>query len=131
MSGVRIYHPDLDTEITVPSSAVPFHQEAGWQPVEGQQDMGEVWPAEIRRFGGQTPIRMRHPDMESEITVAESAVPFHRERGWQTIDEEAPTVEDVADVADVADAMQPLDIKRTPRTGHRGHTQQDQTEDDR
>jgi hypothetical protein len=32
--GVRITHPDLDAEIVVPESAVPFHRAAGWQLVE-------------------------------------------------------------------------------------------------
>jgi hypothetical protein len=33
VSGVRLYHPDLDDEISVPESAVPFHRSAGWQLV--------------------------------------------------------------------------------------------------
>jgi hypothetical protein len=82
-------HPDLEgQEIAVAPSAVPFHAESGWQVAPGQGDMGEEWPAEVQRFEGQPPIRLRHPDLEQEITVAESAVPFHREKGWLPVEEE-------------------------------------------
>jgi hypothetical protein len=34
MSQVRIYHPELDTHVTVPESAVPIHRESGWIPAD-------------------------------------------------------------------------------------------------
>jgi hypothetical protein len=85
--AVRMRHPESGGEYDAQPSQVPHLQETGWQVIEGQEEQGEVWPAEVQRFEGQPPIRMRHPDLESEITVAESAVPFHRERGWQVIEE--------------------------------------------
>jgi hypothetical protein len=82
-------HPDLEgQEIAVAPSAVPVHAESGWQVVPGQDETGDEWPAEVQRFEGQPPIRLRHPDLEQEITVAESAVPFHREKGWLPVDDE-------------------------------------------
>jgi hypothetical protein len=82
-------HPDLDGEITVDPGAVPHHERARWQVVPGQEEQGEQWPEDLRQFGGQQQVRMRHPDLDGEITIAESAVPFHREKGWQVIDPEA------------------------------------------
>lgn len=91
---VRIHHPDLDIEVTVSSSAVPFHRLAGWEPVEGQQDMGEEWPAEALPFEGRPIVRLRHPDLDQEVRVVAASVPFHRAQGWLVVDEEpapAPT----------------------------------------
>lgn len=87
--AVRMRHPDLDGEIVVASSAVPIHRGSGWEPVEGQDDMGEVWPAELQRFEGQPPVRMRHPNVQDEITVASSAVPYHRSVGWLEVTADA------------------------------------------
>lgn len=86
--GVRMRHPDLDTEIVVAAEAAAIHRGSGWVPVEGQQDMGEELPAELQRFEGQPPVRMRHPTLDGEITVAESAVPIHRSNGWLVVDEQ-------------------------------------------
>lgn len=33
---VRIYHPELDTTIEVPESAVPIHKNSGWQLAGGE-----------------------------------------------------------------------------------------------
>ncbi|HEY5987610.1 MAG TPA: hypothetical protein VIV12_14735 [Streptosporangiaceae bacterium] len=86
--SVRMTHPDLEgAEIAVAPSAVPVHAESGWVEVPGQAEQGEVWPAELQRFEGQPPVRLRHPETGAEITVAESAVPFHRERGWLPVPE--------------------------------------------
>jgi hypothetical protein len=88
--SVRLRHPELEgQEIDVAESAVPFHRAAGWQVIEGQDEQGEEWPAELQPFEGQPPIRMRHPDVADEITVAESAVPIHRSSGWQVVEDEA------------------------------------------
>jgi SAP domain len=90
--AVRMRHPDLEgTEISVPSESVPHHANAGWYAVEGQADMGETFPLEAQRFEGQPQVRMRHPRLgEGQvITVAESAVPWHRAEGWLVIGEEA------------------------------------------
>jgi hypothetical protein len=86
---VRMIHPDLDAEIEVHPGAVPHHQRAGWQVASGQDEQGEVWPGELQLFGGQRQVRLRHPDLEGDpITVAESAVPFHREKGWVEVEQE-------------------------------------------
>jgi hypothetical protein len=88
--SVRLRHPELEgQEIDVAESAVPFHRAAGWQVIEGQDEQGEEWPAELQPFEGQQPIRMRHPDVADEITVAESAVPIHRSSGWQVVEDES------------------------------------------
>lgn len=34
MSEVRIYHPVLDTHVTVPESAVNIHRVSGWIPAD-------------------------------------------------------------------------------------------------
>lgn len=88
---IKMTHPESGGTYDAQPSQVPHLQEAGWQVVEGQQEQGEVWPAEVQRFEGQPPIRMRHPDLGENqvITVAESAVPHHAERGWLVVDEEA------------------------------------------
>lgn len=61
---------------------------SGWQVAPGQQEQGEEWPTEARLFEGQPVVHMRKSDVANEITVAESAVPFHQERGWQRIEAE-------------------------------------------
>jgi hypothetical protein len=68
---------------------VPHLEDVGWEQVPGQDVKGETWPAELRRFEGQDQVRMRHPEVEGEIVVAESAKPFHREKGWQVVTDEA------------------------------------------
>lgn len=37
----------------------------------------------------QRAVRMTHPDLDAEITVAESAVPTHLASGWAPVDESA------------------------------------------
>jgi hypothetical protein len=32
-------------------------------------------------------VRISHPEVENEITVAESAVPFHAASGWSVIED--------------------------------------------
>jgi hypothetical protein len=87
--GVRMRHPDLEQEIEVASSAVPIHEQSGWQPVEGQEVTWSPLPPESLPFGGQAIIRMRHPTLPGqEIRVAESAVPHHRSKGWYVLPEE-------------------------------------------
>ena len=82
-------HPDLPgQDFDAPSSAVPFHQAAGWQVIPGQDEQGDEWPDELLPFEGQPPIRMRHPNLDQEITVAESAVPIHRSSGWQVVEDD-------------------------------------------
>ena len=34
MIEVRIYHPALDTHVTVPESAVSIHRASGWVPAD-------------------------------------------------------------------------------------------------
>lgn len=34
MSEVRIYHPELDTHVSVPESAVDIHRASGWIPAD-------------------------------------------------------------------------------------------------
>jgi hypothetical protein len=99
--GVRMRHPDLDAEIVVPASAVPIHAGSGWQAVEGQEDMGETLPPEAQPFEGQPPVRMRHPDLDTEITVAESAVPQHRSNGWLIVEDDTEAEAVVEAGADV------------------------------
>ena len=84
-------HPISGGEYDADPLQVPHLEEAGWQVADGEDDSAvERWPADLRRFDGQAKVRMRHPQIDADpITVAESAVPFHREKGWQVIDEEA------------------------------------------
>lgn len=86
-------HLELDEEYQAQPEQVPHLRAAGWVEVEGQTERGEVWPAEAQLFGGQEQVRMRHPDLEGEILVARSAVPYHRERGWLVASEPEPEPE--------------------------------------
>jgi hypothetical protein len=115
--AVRMTHPDLPgTEISVAASAVPFHREARWEEVPGQDEHGEVWPLEAQRFGGQTVVRLRHPDLEQEIEVAESAVPFHRERGWQLADQVEAEALEGRKVAELRELAKERGISPIPST---------------
>jgi hypothetical protein len=87
--GILMTHPESGGTYDAQPSQVPHLQESGWQVVEGQAEQGEVWPAEVQRFGGQPPVRMRHPQVADEITVAESARPHHAAQGWLVIEDKA------------------------------------------
>ncbi len=88
---IRMTHPELEGQVyDAQPSQVPHLREAGWVPIEGQEQ-GEVWPAEAQRFEGQERVKIRHPETGGETVVAASAVPYHRERGWQIVEE--PEVE--------------------------------------
>ncbi len=91
MGDVQIYHPISGGRAVVASSAVPILAGSGWRPVEGQDDMGEVLPPEVAPFEGQPVVHMRHPDLDTVITVAESAAPIHASQGWVRIEAEAET----------------------------------------
>jgi SAP domain-containing protein len=99
--SVRMTHPASGGEYDAQPGQVPHLQSSGWRVEPGQDDQGEEWPEDLQRFGGQTQVRMRHPDIEGEITVAESAVPYHREKGWQVIDDQAVT--EAAQTGDLED----------------------------
>jgi hypothetical protein len=101
MGKVRMRHPDLDTEILVESSAVPIHANSRWEPVPGQEDMGEEIPPDLQRFDGQEQVRMRHPNLSETIIVARSAVPVHRSVEWYEVDEEAKAELEDKTVADL------------------------------
>ena len=126
MSGVRLRHPDLPgQEITVASSAVPIHQRSGWEPAPGQPVTWEPLPPEVLPFGGQLLVRMRHPTLPGqEITIAASAVPHHRSKGWQVVEEglEAETANQPA-----ALSAGPTQEARPAR--HRGGARPDQKEE--
>jgi hypothetical protein len=134
--GVRMRHPDLEQEINATSGQVPHFQVSGWQVIEGQDEQGEQWPAELLPFEGQEKVRLTHPDLEGEITVAESAVPYHRERGWQVVEGEEPAAGpegadglDGKTVPELRDLAKDEDIKPVPTTkpelldALRGHQQ--------
>lgn len=44
----------------------------------------------------QRAIRMSHPDLEQDITVAESAVPTHLASGWTPVDDTTDLAPDTA-----------------------------------
>jgi hypothetical protein len=110
--GVRMRHPDLEAEITAPPSAVPFHAAAGWVEVEGQDETGDVWPAELQPFEGQEQVRLRHPDLDGEVTVARSAVAVHAANGWYEA-EPAEVAPDQAEAgsADDLDSLTVADLQ--------------------
>jgi hypothetical protein len=90
MSRVLMTHPDSGGEYWATPDQVPHHQESDWQIAPGQNVDVEEWPAELRKFGGQDTVKMRHPEIEGEpVTAALSQVPFYREKGWQIVDEHA------------------------------------------
>ncbi len=99
--AVRMRHPESGGEYDAQPGQVPHLQESGWQVMESQIEQGEVWPAEVQRFEGQQRFRLRHPNLDTEITVAESAVPYHRERGWLLVEEETAQEADRLDMLTV------------------------------
>jgi hypothetical protein len=108
-------HPETGGTYAAQPSQVPHLQASGWQVVEGQAEQGEVWPLEVQRFEGQPPIRLRHPDLDEEITVAESAVPFHREKGWLIVDDEPAERAEAAPSETAPEAADDLDGKTVPQ----------------
>jgi hypothetical protein len=84
--AVRMTHPESGGEYDATPEQVPHLEQSGWQVEPGQDVEGEAWPAEAQRFDGQDQVRIRHPETGGETVVAASAVPFHREKGWQVID---------------------------------------------
>jgi hypothetical protein len=89
--SVRMRHPTLPgQEIDATDGQVPHFEAAGWEKAEGQEGQGETWPAEAQRFEGQEQARIRHPETGGETVVARSAVPFHRERGWEEVKADEP-----------------------------------------
>ena len=78
-------HPDLPdsppTEIA--ESAVPQHRAGGWFAVDAPPKP----PAEagVDKAPPAASVRMRHQDIDDEITVAASAAPFHVAAGWSVV----------------------------------------------
>lgn len=104
-------HPDSGGEYDAQPSQVPFLRESGWLVVPGQAEQGEEFPPELQRFEGQPEVRMRHPDIEGDpIRVAESAVPFHREKGWQVLDEDAERALDGLTVEELKEELRARDL---------------------
>jgi hypothetical protein len=87
--GVRMTHSISGGEYIAQREQVPHLEEAGWEQVPGQDIKGEEWPAELRRYGGQPEVRLRHPVTGGEYASPESAVPYHQGRGWVRADEQA------------------------------------------
>lgn len=83
-------HPVSGGEYPASASQVPFLKENGWQVVEGQDEQGEEWPAELQRFEGQPLVWIRHPDVDGDpIPVGASSVPIHRSSGWYVVEDES------------------------------------------
>lgn len=58
----KLYHPQLDTTITVFASAVPVHMASGWQPVEDEPQQA----AAQTRTASQDKPRSKRRSTESE-----------------------------------------------------------------
>jgi len=110
---VRMSHPASGGEYAARPEQVPHLEQSGWQRDPDQEAEGERWPEDLQRFGGQAQVRMRHPDLDTEITVAESAVPMHRSNGWQVVDEAAVT--DAARATDDLEALTVEELKEEAR----------------
>lgn len=91
---VHLTHPGTGGHYDAAPSQVEFLKASGWELADPDAAYDE-WPAELQPFEGQPPVRMRHPEVDEEITVAESAAPLHASQGWQRVDEvEAAALED-------------------------------------
>ena len=91
---VHLTHPGTGGHYDAAPSQVEFLKASGWELADPDAAYDE-WPAELQPFEGQPPVRMRHPEVDEEITVAESAAPQHASQGWQRVDEvEAAALED-------------------------------------
>ena len=101
---VHMHHPDTGGEYQAQPSQVEFLKASGWEPTDPDAPYDQ-WPDDIKRFEGQAQVVMRHPNLDGEITVAESAAPFHASQGWQRVEDirqaeyEDQTVEQLKDQA--------------------------------
>lgn len=114
---VRMRHAESGGTYDAAPSQVPLLELSGWQTVEGE-DLTEVvpLPPELQLFEGQQQVRLHHPETGAEITVAESAVPFHRERGWLLADEGEPET-DALDGLTVEELRDELRARALPVSG--------------
>lgn len=113
---VRMIHPDLPGQTyDAQPSQVPHLQETGWSEAPDQDEHGEVWPVEAQRFGGQESVRIHHPETGGSAVVAASALPYHRERGWQVVGEEGevapPSLAGATGLPDLADGLDGLTVE--------------------
>lgn len=108
-------HPDLPGQTyDAQPSQVPHLQETGWEEAPDQDEHGEVWPVEAQRFGGQESVRIHHPETGGTAVVAASALPYHRERGWQVVGEEeaeAVSLAEATGLPDLADGLDGLTVE--------------------
>ena len=101
---VHMHHPGTGGEYQARPSQVEFLKASGWQATDPDAPYDE-WPEELQRFEGQAQVVMRHPNLDGEIIVAESAEPFHASQGWQRVEDirqselEDQTVEQLKDQA--------------------------------
>ena len=84
-------HPDLpdNPPLELAESAAPQHRSQGWFEVDApptpKSDARGDKPA------GAVSVRMSHPGVENEITVAEESAPFHTAAGWSVVQGKAET----------------------------------------
>lgn len=114
---VRMIHPELPGQTyDAQPSQVPHLQETGWSEAPDQDEHGEVWPVEAQRFGGQSSVRIHHPETGGTAVVAASALPYHRERGWQVVGEEseaeAVSLAEATGLPDLADALDAMTVEQ-------------------
>lgn len=84
---IRMTHPTIDgSEYLADPLQVPHLEEAGWEVADGEDDSQvERWPDDLRRFEGQPKVELYHPQTGGYYTAPESAVPYHREKGWLVV----------------------------------------------
>lgn len=83
---VRMTHPDSGGEYLADPLQVPHLEEAGWQVADGEDDSAvERWPADLRRYEGQPEVELWNPKTGATYRCAESAAPYHREKGWLVV----------------------------------------------
>lgn len=87
MTRIRMTHPGIEgSEYLADPLQVPHLEENGWQVADGQDDSEvERWPMDLRRFEGQPKVELWHPATGGYYTAPESAVPYHRGRGWLVV----------------------------------------------
>jgi hypothetical protein len=83
-------HPDLPDSppVEVVDSAVPQHRSGGWYEVDPPLLKPEP---KSQAAADMSQVRLRHPEVDDEITVAASAAPFHAAAGWSVVETPAKT----------------------------------------
>lgn len=82
----RIRMVSGDSEYLADPLQVPHLENAGWRVADGEDDSTvERWPMDLRKYEGQPEVELYSPTTGNYYKSPESAVPYHRARGWVVV----------------------------------------------